>query len=917
MQVELKQGVPRRAATGRRRAVRIPVVIAAKDKSGADFREDSQTIVVTGNGLMVVTTHQLAVGTEILIANPSLGLESRGRVIWCGSEPAADGSSEIGVFLPDAERLCGLQENAFPEHEEPPRPANNGRPEEGAAPSQERTAGANHAIAPESAVGRPPQENDPGIPEAALEEAPNNLSHVELEPGPVSITQAEQPAEFSESSSIAETAGVGPSTSGETQAEESCWDLELPREEESALASQALEDPFAPEVPETPVLRAAESAERPLVACCEAQTEEERLRHLAGEAAQLLAQLQERTDALWSRVEEADREIRTRSSEVAKAVCEDARQQLAQDLEGLRDAIIADAREKAAQQAAAALESLVSYQLPMRLEQQLSSALEALRRQLAASIEQVGQEQLGVFRNQAGEEIGRSAEQEVARIRDAAQAVFQELADRLASQAASAVSLLNQSEEKVVTELEARSRSRASELAALAQSTEEKTAALLTERVQKACATLEQLQGAMEQQVESAARRAAEASAQAVLAIDHQSREAEQRIAATLEGIEKRWEAIRAETEGSSLNALVRIEQAIEAGRQSLAQQATAVEDSVQISMDAARAVEARLAEAQASLASAVELAERNRQILEQSEQRALAACQSAETQVRTAIGNLEQRVAAAQASLVEATQRILEEADSRTCKLEASLTASAERVETRAAAILAEAELQLQSAASAVQTQLDAALGDLRREAEALRLSVAESQRQAAAALESQYHQFEQRMEKAMAACQAQSDSVIQQLRRNLEAQSQDLMMSFMERFQEMAGLLEECTREAIQNKMQTIAQELAEASAAELRRRASADLDEISRQFGANQARLMSEGANAFRQAMDELMDGCARRLQKLAEENLECAAAQWAARQKEIVDRAGAAFRAKIAEMLARLQEPEDAPPGAAAG
>jgi Tfp pilus assembly protein PilZ len=108
----LKQTKPSApAATGRRKrsAIPVPITISAVDKDGQSFREDSRTLVITRHGMMVETIHRLNLGTEITVENPALGRKSTGRVVWCGAEQATSQVNEIGIYLTDAEGLCGVE----------------------------------------------------------------------------------------------------------------------------------------------------------------------------------------------------------------------------------------------------------------------------------------------------------------------------------------------------------------------------------------------------------------------------------------------------------------------------------------------------------------------------------------------------------------------------------------------------------------------------------------------------------------------------------------------------------------------------------------------------------------------------------------------------------------------------------------
>ena len=106
---QTKRSAP--AATGRRKrsTIPVPVTVSGVDKHGQIFREDSRTLVITRHGMMVETIHRLNLGTEITVENPALGRKSTGRVVWCGTEQSASQVHEIGIYLTDAEGMCGIE----------------------------------------------------------------------------------------------------------------------------------------------------------------------------------------------------------------------------------------------------------------------------------------------------------------------------------------------------------------------------------------------------------------------------------------------------------------------------------------------------------------------------------------------------------------------------------------------------------------------------------------------------------------------------------------------------------------------------------------------------------------------------------------------------------------------------------------
>jgi len=113
MTTESKPSKTETKGPGGRRSTRlsiaIPITISGKDASGASFRENVHTLVVNAHGAMIVTCHQLAVGAEVLIENRALVRSTRANVAFVGKEPGPSGLLEVGVQLPEAQNIWGIQ----------------------------------------------------------------------------------------------------------------------------------------------------------------------------------------------------------------------------------------------------------------------------------------------------------------------------------------------------------------------------------------------------------------------------------------------------------------------------------------------------------------------------------------------------------------------------------------------------------------------------------------------------------------------------------------------------------------------------------------------------------------------------------------------------------------------------------------
>ena len=92
-----------------RLSLSIPIVISGKDTDQNEFKEDTRTLVVNKHGAKVVTVHQLAMGTEILIENPALGTAAKATVAWVGPEYRPGELHQVGLQLFEARNVWGIE----------------------------------------------------------------------------------------------------------------------------------------------------------------------------------------------------------------------------------------------------------------------------------------------------------------------------------------------------------------------------------------------------------------------------------------------------------------------------------------------------------------------------------------------------------------------------------------------------------------------------------------------------------------------------------------------------------------------------------------------------------------------------------------------------------------------------------------
>jgi|GEM_PF-748101 len=100
-------GVAGRRST--RLSIAIPIAISGKDAAGNLFKENSRTAVINKQGAKILTTHQLALGAEVVIENRALGLSGKAIVVWIGDRVSTKEAVEMGVQLLESANIWGIE----------------------------------------------------------------------------------------------------------------------------------------------------------------------------------------------------------------------------------------------------------------------------------------------------------------------------------------------------------------------------------------------------------------------------------------------------------------------------------------------------------------------------------------------------------------------------------------------------------------------------------------------------------------------------------------------------------------------------------------------------------------------------------------------------------------------------------------
>ena len=89
--------------------MRLKVVVAGKDRNRKRFREACETIVINAHGALLVLTHSLDDGAQLVLTNPFTQEEQECRVVYLGDDDP-DNGQRVGIeFLTPAPHFWGME----------------------------------------------------------------------------------------------------------------------------------------------------------------------------------------------------------------------------------------------------------------------------------------------------------------------------------------------------------------------------------------------------------------------------------------------------------------------------------------------------------------------------------------------------------------------------------------------------------------------------------------------------------------------------------------------------------------------------------------------------------------------------------------------------------------------------------------
>jgi hypothetical protein len=166
MGIPLKLGKADSSSVAGRRSTRlaiaIPITLSGKDASDRAFKENSRTVIINKQGAKIVTFHQLALGSEVMVENRALGRSAKATVVWLGDRKSSKDPQEVGVQLFEAQNIWGIDFAPEDWQEGPPIGEGGQRLEKAAVPAP--------GVAPAAAAAPPPAREE-ALP-AEVAEAP-------------------------------------------------------------------------------------------------------------------------------------------------------------------------------------------------------------------------------------------------------------------------------------------------------------------------------------------------------------------------------------------------------------------------------------------------------------------------------------------------------------------------------------------------------------------------------------------------------------------------------------------------------------------------------------------------------------------------------------------------------------------------
>jgi len=399
------QAAARRRST--RLAIAIPVTISGKDASGHTFKENSRTVIINKHGAKILTSHELALSSEVTVENRALGRAARATVVWVGDKPSPKEPVEVGVQLFHAENIWGIEFPPDDWQEGPPIGPGGQRIESAAAPlpaaPNERVPSSVPTPGAPAAPPKPPEPPRATGPPTAVPTGPAAA------PG---VVEATTPASLARLSKQTE-------------------DLleERARQFEQRLTKLTQQIGFQAQAT---LQEAANRHEEKMVQAAEQESAalEQRLRAARADLEAQVTRLQELQQVAQEEIEKTQRNIQTASFAALQAAAEDLNEKVRSQLEPFSASFVEEARRRVENAAAAAVETFHQQAMARLdlegLQRKLDDMLARFQAQLDKSVLEAQQRAL----KQSVDGLQKGAEESLA---SAAKATLEEARKQLAA----------------------------------------------------------------------------------------------------------------------------------------------------------------------------------------------------------------------------------------------------------------------------------------------------------------------------------------------------------------------------------------------------------------------------------------------------------------------------------------------------
>ena len=848
-------------------AITIPITLSGKDANGVEFTEKTRTIVIDRFGGKIATKCVLSLGSEMTLHNPIVGQTASIRVVRVGEKRAAEEPYEISVQFVGSQNIWGIEfpsydgkESALPA---PPPKIHTPRMPAGAASSPGQPTAPKFAV-PDASSSLKPAETGRAGPSLT----PPTMQTPQPSPLPVAVETLALPVE--ESNEIIEatltrlTQQIG--ASGENKAR---LFQEEPEESSSpiGLLTQTNQQDTAKNIEER------ESSVEEHVKTLEGDLQASRT-----EMQQLVAELEELKHAVREEMGKTLREVQENRPKIVELAMGDLGMKVRGEIDSVTDELIDLTQRRVQEGVAAALEPLIQGALNRvnsATEEQSARAGQGIQSQLSRLIEE-GQAQLGRMLQSTTSEFGNESDHISGPTFASAQA---EIAAALSKSAVGFDAQLHKTADEV-TEAAAKQ----------LQKQAEDTLLLLSEELKTSC---KKVTAETEGRLSSAGRSALDAvSSASDYALGEFQVRLGERAETSGDNCIKRLEESLAKAEGeqqkSALSSfrkaleqecaepLARMKsdlaQALKAVSEQAARQASALndlrkaveEESLQTLANVKGAATQTIGGIAGQIERQANALKDLREVVQEESAKTLAKAKSDANQairgVSEQMGRDMEALNDLRKSLVEESAQALPKFREDLGQVMGEVTDQVQQQVNMLCSLLNLIEKESAQIFSKVKNDVAEALAENSRLAEqhmkSTQASLSDWETRMGSRVELQLQQLEGKTRTSLETLQEQSAELLKSTLEKLRSESRALPEQLEASLKKAAGNIEQIWVERIQGKQQQMADEIIEASAAQLGKQLEENLDLFGEQLKLKQEQAASGVAEAFRSKMAEML-------------------------------------------------------------